>query len=581
MRNNCRPQGDCDSVAHPVKQHPYPAETSAQATWGADSMKIGSMALLAVLLASGAKLSAEPVADTVYRHGRIYTVDRAHPWADAVAIKDGKFSYVGTDKGVQAYIGGTTKVIDLAGKFAMPGLHDAHQHMLKGEARYIYCQIAPESRIEQIVASLKSCSKDRQYGGWIVADVYRGDLFPDGHADRKYLDAAFPDTPVYIREWSYHHGLANTKALQIAGVDRATADPEGGRVLHRADGEPTGEFLSKATWLITQHIPALPAATVDEALLRTAALCAEYGITSAQEATASRQMLEEMRKLDLAGKWTLRTATHIVWGNPASALMPPQETEEVIAHRKDYATSHIFTDFVKIYVDGSPLQPHSTDVELDDHGEVAVARLYEKPAVLNAALTRFDKMGIKVKMHAVGSGAIRTALDAIEAARTANGNSGILHDVAHSLRYSPQDIDRPARLGAVGEMSPAIWQIKGPLTKNLAGAWPFKSLLARGTLMTLGSDWVVLPAPNLFPAIGGMLDHGPESIGLKDAIEIATINGAKSVGWDKVNGSIEVGKFANMIVLDRDLFKIPAADIGETKVLSTVFEGREVYARPQ
>lgn len=520
-------------------------------------------------------------ADTVYVHGRIYTVDSEQPWVEAVAIKDGKFTYVGSDAGTKAYIGKTTKVVDLGGQMAMPGLHDAHQHLVKGENRHLSCQISPDSGIEPIVATLKICSTDKskRLGNWLVADVYRGDKFPGGKADRKYLDEAFPDIPIYIREWSYHHGLANTAALRIAGVTRDTKDPEGGRVLRRDDGEPTGELLSKATWLVTQHIPALPEATLRTALLRTSELCSEFGITSTQDAASSQGMVAEIQKLDQEGKWPLRTAVHIVWGNPASALMSEDAIENYIRDRARYQTPHLFTNFVKVFVDGSPLQPHATDVELDDHGEMDVSRLYEKPEVLNAALIRFDKLGIKVKMHAVGSGAIRVALDAIEAARKANGNSGIWHDVAHSLRYSPQDIDRPAKLHAVAEMSPAIWQIKGPLTQNLQGAWAFRSLLKRGTMMTLGSDWVVLPTPNLFPAIGGMLDHGDESIELKDALQIATLNGAKSVGWDKVNGSITVGKFANMIVLDRNLFQIPKEHVGDTKVLTTIFEGRVVFQK--
>ncbi|MFT4025659.1 MAG: amidohydrolase [Novosphingobium sp.] len=535
------------------------------------------LAILPLVLAGSVAAKPRESADTVYVNGRIYTVDAAHPWVQAVAIKDGKFVFVGDTRGARALIGRKTEVVDLRGGFVMPGLHDAHQHMLKAENRNIFCQVSPESNVVQIVATLKTCAADKKVGGWIVADVYHGDNFPDGYADRKYLDEAFPDTPVYLREWSYHHGLANTKALQIAGIDRATADPQGGKVLHRADGEPTGELLSKATWLVTQHIPRLPEKMVEDALLRTLTLCEQYGITTSQDAAVGKQQLEVMSRLDRQGRWPLRTATHIVWGNPASAMMSNDDIEQLIERRHDYQTEHVKTDFVKIYVDGSPLQPHATDVELSPDNTVDDSRLYERPAVLNAALTRFDAMGIKVKMHAVGSGATRTALDAIAAARKANGNSHILHDLAHSLRFSAQDIGRPAALGGVGEMSPAIWQIRGPLTKNLADAWPFKSLLQRGTLMTLGSDWVVLPVPNLFPALGGMLDHGAESIELKDAIQIATLNGAKSVGWDKWTGSISRGKLANMIVLDRDLFKSTPAQIGETKVLVTMIEGKVVY----
>ncbi|MEP7242718.1 MAG: amidohydrolase [Gammaproteobacteria bacterium] len=534
--------------------------------------------LLVSTLTCGLLHAAEPPADSVYRNGRIYTVDASHAWAQAVAIKDGKFVYVGSDAGVKAYTGASTRVVDLQGKMAMPGLHDAHQHLHKAQMRFINCNIPGESGVEQIIAALKVCARGKKTSDWIVADVYRGDLFPGGKAHRRYLDAEFPDTPIYIREWSYHHGLANGKALELAGVTRTTPDPQSGRILHDEKGELTGELLSKATWLVTKAIPPMLPATMRDAVLKSARLCNQFGITSAQEATANELMLTEIKALDDKGEWPLRLAAHIVWGNPASSLDSMEGMERTIANRAAFRSKHVATDFVKIYVDGSPLQPHATDVELDEHNHVPEERLYETVAALNAALVRFDKMGIKVKMHAVGDGATRVALDAIEAARKANGDSGILHDIAHSLRYSPQDIGRLAALGAVAEMSPAIWQIKGPLTKNLAGAWQFRTLWDKGTLLTIGSDWVVLPNPNLFPAIAGLLDHGKESLNLTEALRMATLNGAVSVGWQKTNGSIEVGKFADLIVLDRNLFDIPSANIADTRVLTTLLEGRVVYS---
>jgi predicted amidohydrolase YtcJ len=502
-----------------------------------------AMSLVFGLFASLASLAAwAESADVVYRNGRIYTVDERSSWAQAVAIANGKFIYVGDDAGVAKFIGKNTRTVDLQGRMVMPGLHDAHQHLLKAQMRSINCNIPSDSRVEQIVAALKKCEQGKGPKDWILADAYRGDLFPGGKAHRKYLDEAFPERPIFIREWSYHHGLANSAALRLAGVDRNTADPPSGRVLRDENGEPTGELLSKATWLVTRVIPPFPDATVREALLASARACNQYGITSAQESTANRQVLDQLKALDESGQWTLRVAAHIVWGNPASSLDSEEVMEANIAQRAKYRTKHISADYIKVYVDGSPLQPHATDVQLDEHGHVPVGRLYETPDVLKQALTRFDKLGMKVKMHAVGDGATRVALDAIEAARRANGNSGIHHEVAHSLRYSEQDIGRLAKLNAVGEMSPAIWQIKGDLTANLAGAWPFRTLQDHGTLLTIGSDWVILPSPNLFPALAGVLDHGSESLRLDEAIRAVTINGARSVGWQRENGSIEVGK---------------------------------------
>jgi predicted amidohydrolase YtcJ len=525
-----------------------------------------------------AAVSNASPAELVLRNGRIYTVDQQRPWVEAVAIREGRLVAIGNDAEVRSQIGPTTRVVDLNARMVMPGLHDAHQHLLKAQLRSINCNIPSGSRIDQILASLTKCAAGKDPKAWILADTYRGDLFPEGTAHRKYIDAAFPDTPIFIREWSYHHGLANGAALRAAGVSRDTPDPPSGRILRDRDGEPTGELLSKATWLVTRAIPPISRAALRDALLASAKACSRFGITSAQEATATTAMLEELAALDRRHEWPLRVAAHIVWNNPASSLEAAEITERTIRERDRLRTDRVFPDFVKMYVDGSPLQPHATDVELDEHNNVPVGRLYDQPATLAAALVRFDALGIKVKMHAVGTGATRVALDAIEAARVRNGESGILHDIAHSLRYSPQDVGRLQKLGAVAEMSPAIWQVKGDLTAKLADAWPFRTLIDRGALLTIGSDWVVLPSPNLFPALAGLLDRGVESLTLEQGIQLLTINGARSVGWDRDNGSIAVGKWADLIVLDRNLFDVPAASIAETKVLTTYLGGTIVYS---
>lgn len=170
------------------------------------------------------------------------------------------------------------------------------------------------------------------------------------------------------------------------------------------------------------------------------------------------------------------------------------------------------------------------------------------------------------------------ALDAIEAARAANPQSSIKHDLAHTNIITPQDLPRFRKLNAVAEMSPAVWQLFGRTLGNPPQpAWQFRTLLNHGVLMTLGSDWVVTPTPNLFPGLQGMLLRGEESVDLVSALRMLTINGAISLGWDKTQGSLERGKLATFIVLDRNLFEVPATDVAETRVLRTVFEGKVVY----
>ena len=259
----------------------------------------------------------------------------------------------------------------------------------------------------------------------------------------------------------------------------------------------------------------------------------------------------------------------------AAGEAPLEEIDKLIENRSQYASGHIDPDFVKILVDGSPMLPHANHVDLDPvTDEIPHDKLLISPDRLNTALIRFDKMGIKVKLHCVGTAAARVALDAIEAARKTNGESGLYHEVAHSVWYSDKDLPRVAQLNAVAEMSPAIWHHGWP---GMEDAFAFRELDKNGTLITAGTDWVILPDPNLIPALEGMLTRDSHSIDLETGIEILTLNGAKSIGKEHIFGSIEVGKSADLIVLDRNLFDIPVDEISEARVLMTIFEGELVF----
>jgi predicted amidohydrolase YtcJ len=515
-------------------------------------------------------------ADAVFLNGAIYTVNKEQPWADSLAVKDGKFAYVGTRKEAEGLIGEKTSVVDLQGKMVLPGMHDAHTHIEPvGNQRKVWCYIPDDATPEQFILTLQDCAKQKAPGEWLLASVYGPGMFPDGQVDRSYLDRYFPDRPIFIMEHSWHHVMGNSRALEIAGIDDNTPDPVEGKIVRDKDGRATGEFIEKAAWLLKQHIPEKPSEKSRNAIKWIIAMHNRYGVTSVQDAETTAQALKELKALDDSEGLSLRIATHIIWDHAGFAGASDEVMEDLIANRADYASPRIDPNFIKIIVDGSPMEPHANHADLDpETDEIPADRLLISPDRLNAALIRFDKMGIKVKMHCVGTAAARAGLDAIEAARRANGESGLYHEVAHSVWYSDKDLPRVAQLNAVAEMSPAIWHHGWP---GMEDAFEFQELDNKGTLITAGTDWVILPNPNLIPALEGMLTRERHSIDLETGIEILTINGAKSIGKEGLFGSIEVGKSADMAVLDRNLFQIPVDQISEAQVVMTIFEGNTVF----
>ena len=519
-------------------------------------------------------------ADSVFHNGRIYTMDDNQPWARALAAVGDRLVFVGDNEGAKKYIGSETNVIDLGGRMVMPGIHDAHTHLLWAGLQLNYgCQFFSDASLDDMLATLRECAVGRPEDEWLVAGLFRYDQFPDNKPHRSYLDEAFPDTPVYLREGTFHHALLNTRALEIAGIDKNTLAPYGGEIRNDAAGELTGELVETATVLVESHLPVTPVEQNLTALRWAVAVNNQYGITSVQEASAHLPTLETLAALEAEGDLTLHVAAHLIWGSPKFGGMSNEGLEQLIERRKDYASEHVDVDFIKIWVDGAPTPPYFTQSDvLVNNNQVELERILFPLAMLNDAVVRFDSMGLKVKLHVAGDGAARAALDAIEAARKANPGSKIRHELGHTNLVTPADMPRFAALNAIAEMSPSVWHLYGRLLGNPPrDAWEFKTLHEHGARLTVGTDWVVTPTPNLFPALEGMLDRGDESIDLPVALRAMTINGAIAVGKETSSGSLQAGKYADFIVLDRNLFEIPTEDISEVRVLRTVFEGRTVF----
>lgn len=523
---------------------------------------------------------AAGTAERIYVNGRIYTANDALPWVEAVAIDKGRFSFVGDSARARQYAGPATKVIDLQGRMAMPGIHDAHSHMTWGGLNRLYeCRLPLGATLESLIDALHECGEGLADDEWLVAGSVWSEQFPGKRFHRRHLDAAFPDRPVYVVEGSQHHAFLNSRALEAAGIDKNTTSPSGGRLEKDQDGELTGELVENATTLAARFLRIPPLEHHHEALRWASKLFSRYGITSTQESSANLTILQTLRDVDNERALKQRVAAHIIWGSPKFARASDAEMEKLIDRRQAYASQHVRTDFVKMWIDGSPTPPFFTEGSINhETKEVDLQSILIPPKRLNAFVTRLDKQGIKMKLHVAGAGATHVALDAFAVMRKANSESGIVHELGHANLVLPSDFPRMQRLNIAADMSPTIWHLYGPTLGNPPlPAWQFRTMQENGVLMSMGTDWPVTDDPNIFPALAGLLDRGYESLDLDTGLKMMTINGATAMGWQAEQGSVEKGKLADLVVLDRHLFEVANGEVGGTRVLHTLFEGEVVY----
>lgn len=557
--------------------------------------------------AAGATAPAGQIADTVLLNGAIYTVDAAQPWVEAVAIKDGRYVFVGSSEAARTYVGAETTVADLRGRMAMPGINDAHIHPVMGATQQLYeCQFPSESNPEQIADALRSCAEKNPASGWIIGGQWGSGFFQqfDIGSPRAWLDSVSGDLAVSLNDDSHHNAWFNSKALDLAGISRSTPDPEGGAIGRDANGEPNGLLFETAARMGQKVMPDWSFEQYIAAVREVMRIARGYGITGMKDAGAYESgAMTAYHEVDTnLGGLTLHLAADI--RTPYGPRTEPLDIDEIERARDAFASTHVHTAFVKIFLDGVPT-PARTAAMLDPylpdevHGDRFTGELHVGPELLAKDLIALDRKGFTVKMHAAGDGSVRKGLDAIEAARKANGDSGLRHELAHAGYIHPDDIPRFAALDAVADISPVLWY-PSPIIDAIVSAlgprgeeyFPVRDLLDSGARVAAGTDWPAV-APNANPWVGieslvsrrdpygqrqGQL-WPEQAVTLEEAIRIYTLNGASALGLDEMTGSIDVGKSADVIVLDRNLFKIPVDEIGDTRVDMTFFTGQPVYTR--
>ncbi len=541
--------------------------------------------------------------DYLVRNAAVYTLDPRQPWANAFAVRDGRLAAVGSLAQARAAVPGARE-IDGRGRMVMPGLIDVHNHFVfAGRAELYETLFPPILPLAQVLDLVRAAAAKKAPGEWIVGGIWGSSLLPElTPAARRALDEAAGGRPVMLRDDSHHNRWASSAALALAGIDAATPNPPGGEIVREpASGEATGLLKEGASALVEAAValalaadPQLDIAAAAHAVQRLNA----YGITAMQEALTTRAVMKAIKGLEDQG----RLSAWVVGSIPVveAPLAPGEAGEEILALRESFRSRHFRPDAGKIFLDGVPtsrtaamLEPYNPDPVYGCCWRGGTALSVPQ---LARVLADCETRGIAVKIHCTGDAAVRTALDAIDVLRTFNG-PGLMHQIAHASFVDPAEIPRFAALNVLADLSPILWfpcviveAIRQSVpAQRVERFWPNRDLLEAGALIATGSDWPVVPDPDPWLGLQGLVTRRdptgqfpgalwPEqAMPLQAALAACTINPARAMRIDDVTGSIEAGKSADFVVLDRHLFETPLDQLAQTQVLATCFEGRVVH----
>lgn len=540
--------------------------------------------------------SAVAPAELLFKSGAVYTVDGSRSWAQAIGVSAGRIVFVGTDKAAGAYIGPATRVIDLKGRMVLPAFQDAHIHPISAGLQARSCDLSGLTTAAEYTAAIQKYARAHPGSGWITGGGWLMSAFgPGGQARRQLIDAVVPDRPVLLSSSDGHTHWANTKALELAGITHDTPDPRDGRIdRDPRTGEAIGSLQEGAGERVAALVPPPTAAEREAALTEALKLLNGYGITAMQDAAVSEDDLKTYRALERRNELTMRVVAAIWWERSQGL----EQIDRIERLRSEYASSLVDPGTVKIMQDG--VLENYTGVLLQPYlkkpGNVRGIPMVE-PTLLKQVVTRLDAAGYQVHFHAIGDGAVRQALDAIEAARHANGDLGHRDHISHLELVDPADVPRFRELGVIANFQP-LWAFADEYITKLtmpfigpersARLYPIGTLYRSGAVVAFGSDWYVSSANPLEEIQVAVTRMGPvgetrtpflpgERINLPEALAAFTINAAYTNRLEKTTGSIEVGKDADLIVLDHNLFAVPATEIDKAKVLVTLFAGRPVH----
>jgi predicted amidohydrolase YtcJ len=544
------------------------------------------------LLSVGQTPTGPVSADVIVQHAHVYTVDKTRPWAEAIAIRDGKILAVGTLQTVEKLRGATTKIVDAGGRVVLPGFTDCHVHFMSGSEALTGVILDDAKTVEEYQKRIKEFADSHRDAPWILG---RGWTYPAFGAsalpDKKYLDAIVPDRPVLLEGFDGHTYWANSKALEMALIDKNTPDPANGTIVRDANGAPTGALKEAAHRLVSKIVPEMTREQRLAALRLGLHEAAKDGVVRVHSAGGDFEHFDLYDELRQKGELTSRFYI-------AYFLNPPELTSaqiDVIENaRKTYHDDWLSGGAVKTMLDGV-VESHTAAMTYADTGKTTST--FWDPEKYSAAMQELDKRGLQMFTHAIGDQGVDVALNAFEHMENVNHTHDMRPRVEHIETVMAKDIPRFGQLGVIASMQPLhAYPDADTLGPWLAGAgkerepraWAWKSIGERGGHLAFGSDWPVVtlnPWPGVEMAVTRQTTEGTPAGGfvpeqrltVAQAIEGYTLGAAYAGHREKTEGSIEPGKLADLIVVSQDPFKVPSNQLSKTEVLLTIVGGKVVY----
>jgi predicted amidohydrolase YtcJ len=534
--------------------------------------------------------------EAIVVNGDIRTLDPLVPRVSALAVRDGRIVALGANDEIRALAGTSARIVDAGGRLILPGFQDTHIHLQDSGTRHVYdVDLAGTRTVPELQDRLAQFAAKHVDRDWIKGHSWYSGIFGEHNLARDVLDQAVPDRPVLLFSSDYHSAVINSKACEIIGLTEAMPDPPNGRFARDMAGQPTGMLHEEAIQWARFRVPVTPDREWEEGVRFGQALCNRHGITGVLDALVTDRHLRVYQKLDRAGALTVRVA--------GTAIVEPCDTAEgalrrIEGFRRDYRSSMLHVHSAKFFLDG--VLENRTAAMIDDYAD---AQGGNAPVMfgenhLRELFIAFDAARFQIHCHVIGDKAARAALDALEAAREVNGAWPSLHQLAHVQCLDPNDVPRFGKLGVMPNVQ-ALWARNEPSITDVAlpmlgperSRWiyAFRSLTETGAEIALSSDWGVSTL-NPFQIIetamtrqppGRSRDYPPflpeQRLTINECVRAYTVTAAAAAWRARETGSLSIGKFADLIILDRDIFAADPYDIGDTQVLLTLLAGKEVH----